>query len=441
MIKDLWNQLTHFLVPENSFSQLDSTKRIAKISSIRTMAGLAIFVFFFTISLCTISLILSKGATFKSMWTMILMAFLYLGFSLFARRLPSTLVTPLFFLPMMIIIPLRSLKFGGIYAPHIMFLVLIPFFVGVSSHFKVALSSSLFLIFECLLVTNFTLENKQEILQRLSSETVIILVFFSIIALHSTVLWFVYSLNTERENAQKKLNKEQEKLYSTSRLVAMGSMAGGIAHEVNTPLAVILARLSLLERREHHPDSDKDIQKIKEVIQRIQKISYGLVNFSQSKTDEEISQVSFSQVILDTLILIDQRCLKLGINIIKEVELDDDLIFCQEKSLAQSLYGLIDNSIHAITQDEAPWIQLKLSKEGAYIKLSITDSGSIRDPNIIEHLFDPFYTAKPIGEGAGLGLSSARGIIERSKGSLHFDKGKKNTTFHIQMPQKEYFST
>jgi C4-dicarboxylate-specific signal transduction histidine kinase len=95
---------------------------------------------------------------------------------------------------------------------------------------------------------------------------------------------------------------------------------------------------------------------------------------------------------------------------------------------------LINNSLEAVKSQQGGWIRVESAMKGGRVEISIVDSGKGIAPDVAAKMFQPFFTTKDVGQGAGLGLSMAQGVFTHQGGELYYDKSSPNTCFKIVMP-------
>lgn len=117
------------------------------------------------------------------------------------------------------------------------------------------------------------------------------------------------------------------------------------------------------------------------------------------------------------------------------VEIPEDFTFeCQAQQLTQVLLNLLNNSFYAIQDSSNKWIHIDAHCDGETVEIAVTDSGLGIAKDIRDKIMQPFFTTKEIGQGTGLGLSTAQGIIKTHHGRFFYNETSKNTQFVIQLP-------
>lgn len=250
----------------------------------------------------------------------------------------------------------------------------------------------------------------------------------------------------------KSIDKENEikaQLMQASKLTALGEMAGGVAHEINTPLSIISMRTEQLEEcvRESAYDEKvfaETLSVIKKTTDRIAKIVSGLRFFARDGRRTKPQTVPVSRLVEDTLSLCRERFSNHGVQL--ELVTEDSYpslsMECREVEVSQVLLNLLNNAFDAVMDSKEKWVHFTVRDIGPHIEFSIIDSGAGISPHVQEKMMQPFFTTKSVGKGTGLGLSISRGIVESHDGKLFFDNTSKNTKFVVRLPkvqQKEVY--
>ncbi len=232
---------------------------------------------------------------------------------------------------------------------------------------------------------------------------------------------------------------QQASLVQSAKMASLGEMAGGMAHEINNPLAIIIAksaRIQSMSQRGELTEGQliRDLEQINATCLRISKIISGLKSFSRNAQMDPFEPVSVKQMIVDTLGLCEQRFLNHKI-IIETLIADDLYVMGRAAQLEQVLLNLLSNAFDAIVDTPHAWVRITAEREDNMVRIAVTDSGKGIAPAVARKMMDPFFTTKGVGKGTGLGLSIARGIIGDHKGNLSLDQSTPHTTFVIEIPQ------
>lgn len=234
---------------------------------------------------------------------------------------------------------------------------------------------------------------------------------------------------------QKKLH---EQLIQSSKLTSLGEMAGGMAHEINTPLSIILMKCNLLVELLQKsigidPKAFEHLAKIEVTTNRIARIVSNLKTFSRNSENDPYQPVQMSMVIDETLELCQERFKHKGIDI--RIDPAGPLfVMGNSVELSQVLMNLLSNACDAIENRSEKWVHIQLAQNEGHIQMSVTDSGNGIEPAVAEKIMNPFFTTKELGKGTGLGLSISLEKIKKHGGSLYYDVKSPNTRFVVSLP-------
>ncbi|MFC1698579.1 ATP-binding protein [Candidatus Omnitrophota bacterium] len=238
---------------------------------------------------------------------------------------------------------------------------------------------------------------------------------------------------------QKKLKTTEAQLIQSEKMATVGILAGGVAHEINTPLGAILLNTEMLLRKLQAKPYKRMLKQIEEGTQRCKEIVEMLLQYSR-KTSSKFEPIQINQVI-------DRCCSFLEHQLTKE-KIEFYLIKQQGtiaaiegnfNELMQVFTNLIVNAKEAIKSvREAGAITIESYQEGNFVVVQVKDDGVGISKNQLDKIFDPFFTTKDIGQGTGLGLSIVYRIIENHKGSIEVSsKPQQGTTVTIKIPVKK----
>ncbi len=255
-------------------------------------------------------------------------------------------------------------------------------------------------------------------------------------------------LEQEVERRIRENRKTEEQLLQSQKMEAIGQFAGGVAHDFNNILMVIMGYGSLLQLDDQLGDKHKqEIQRILDAVDRAAQLTGGLLAFSRKQ------EVSVKQTDLNTIILRVQGFLERVIG--EEIQLMVTLheqgtlpVAVDSNQIEQVLINLASNARDAmsgcgklliesgIQEVEAPLGEgPDLFRPGYYAWLAVSDSGAGMDADTKRRIFEPFYTTKEIGKGTGLGLAIVHGIIRQHNGIIHVNSEPGiGTTFRVYLP-------
>lgn len=234
------------------------------------------------------------------------------------------------------------------------------------------------------------------------------------------------------------IRENELKLLQSARMATLGEMAGGIAHEVNNPLAIIHGRarqiLRSLDKGVFDTEKMKsDIGKIEITADRIAKIVRGLRTFSRDSTGDPMAVESVRDMVFEVLDLARERFKNHEVNLEVDAQLDVQVL-CRSQQFGQVLLNLVNNAHDAVIDLPEKWVQIKVEKIAEVARVSVVDSGRGIDESVAMRMMNPFFTTKEVGKGTGLGLSISKGIAEEHGGRLYYDKSAAHTTFCFELP-------
>jgi C4-dicarboxylate-specific signal transduction histidine kinase len=245
-----------------------------------------------------------------------------------------------------------------------------------------------------------------------------------------------------RVEAERELLERETKLAMHSRLSGLGKIAGGMAHEINNPLSIVLGNCQLLVTMLTAPALDRDqlsgrVAKVQKNAERVAKIVSSLLSIFKGDRTDAMTSLNLPQIINVAVESNKDRISTAGIAITYEGHEGDPSASGNSKQLLLVISSLLSNSIDAIRKSDQKWIKIHSQSIETETRVTITDSGNGIPPEIRLTIFDPFFTTKEVNEGTGLGLSLVKQIMEHHGGNLHLDERAKNTSFVLTFPKPE----
>lgn len=278
----------------------------------------------------------------------------------------------------------------------------------------------------------------------------------------------LFAANQELKAANEILRKQQRTMVKNEKLAALGELSAGIAHEINNPLAFIISNINTLDEYctkfteithisqqiEHGErynaqaafklhdlleqqdinyiinDSRLIFEEVREGLERVKDIVTNLKSFSRTQSsDREITDV---RDCLTSALKIANNKVKYHCKVIQEFT-DTPSIYCNKNELTQVFLNIIINAAQAIPEQGV--ITLSTRSSDDYIIIDISDTGIGIPEENLDKIFNPFFTAKPLGVGTGLGLSVSYGIIKDLDGTISAESSPGNgATFTILIP-------
>jgi two-component system NtrC family sensor kinase len=222
----------------------------------------------------------------------------------------------------------------------------------------------------------------------------------------------------------------------SEKLASLGVLAGGVAHEINNPLMVILGRTELMLMNQDLADvMKKDLETICNETQRIGNIVQNLLAFARKSRQEKIEPVQINDVLLRTLMLSEHQLTVGNVKVIKELDSSLPRIEANAGQLQQVFMNLLINAHHAMPEGGDLVVRTgQVPDERVFIEIGDTGSGIAEED--VNRIFDPFFTTKEEGKGTGLGLAVSRNIIEGHGGEIGVQSATGvGTTFRVILPR------
>ncbi len=253
--------------------------------------------------------------------------------------------------------------------------------------------------------------------------------------------------NHDLEEANHRLKDTQAQLVQAAKMASLGELVAGIAHEINNPLAFILAHQGTVERLLNEIDAklppgsglERQIAKSRERmgamklgLGRIQELVLNLRRFS--RLDEgDFQTINVPETIETVLALLGHK-LGTRIDVRRRYGAVPDL-YCSPALLNQVVMNIVGNAADAIKGTGA--IDIETSSDRTTYTIRISDTGPGIPPDLRERIFEPFFTTKPVGSGTGLGLAIAYSVVQAHKGSITVDAGPLGgASFTIRIPRR-----
>lgn len=245
--------------------------------------------------------------------------------------------------------------------------------------------------------------------------------------------------------------KEQleDQLRQTQKMEAIGTLAGGVAHDFNNMLAAIIGNAELaLEDIEGTPGPRRNIERILSASTRAAELVRQILTFSR-KAEREKKVVNVAALVEETFKLL-RGSLPSTIRMDLEIETQSDTILADPSQIQQVLVNLATNAAHAMREKGGSFtVSLtevvfrpgdpfpdRTMAPGPYLRLTVRDTGTGMPPDVLKRIFEPFFTTKEVGEGAGMGLPVVYGIVKSHEGAITVESVPgTGTTFTVFLPR------
>jgi PAS domain S-box-containing protein len=247
---------------------------------------------------------------------------------------------------------------------------------------------------------------------------------------------------SDRKRSEEQLALHRAQLISSARLSALGMMAGGIAHEIGNPMAVIHAYASdLLSAIEEDGAVALELvkkasERIRQMSERIAKIVRSMRALAREGSQDPVHPARVHRIVEDALEICRETFRVSSVQLFLPV-IDPGLsVLCRESQVAQVLLNLLQNAYDAVRErDGERWVRLDVAAGATNITFSVCDSGPGIPAHLEELIMRPFFTTKEVGKGTGLGLSISRKVLDEHGSELTFTESAGHTCFCFSLPK------
>lgn len=245
---------------------------------------------------------------------------------------------------------------------------------------------------------------------------------------------------TERRRLEAAVESGRQQIVASARLSALGTMAGGIAHEINNPLAVIHARsMDLVEELEEGVLEPAQViatvRQIVEFTERIAGIISSMRRIARDGVNDPPTEASVRDIVSYALDVCRERFRDRGVELTVALPETSPVLLCREVQIAQVLINLLQNALDAVQeQDGERHVRLEVGQADGMVTMAVSDTGAGVPAALRQRIMEPFFTTKPPGKGTGLGLSLSRGIAEEHGGKLECQDAARGSRFVLTLP-------
>jgi len=245
----------------------------------------------------------------------------------------------------------------------------------------------------------------------------------------------------ERQEAESR-EQMQQQMVACERLASLGTLAAGVAHEINNPLAIIGESAGWMQhlfakdefksmpRRE---DVFRALDKVEKSVERASRITHQLLGFV-GKSEPVVSEVNLVQLAEEAIQLIIHEARNREIRIIRQMPSSLEAIWSDAYQIRQVLLNLLTNALHAVNFQGTITIAVEDGADSQVITVGDSGPGIAREH--LEKIFEPFFSTKSPGQGTGLGLFVSRGIVEKLGGSIEVSsKLGQGARFCVRLPK------
>jgi signal transduction histidine kinase len=241
--------------------------------------------------------------------------------------------------------------------------------------------------------------------------------------------------------ANRNLTAMQWQLVHSGKMAALGQLAGGVAHEINNPLQIMLGRVQMIQMMADDPKERGGSAKVKEELHlvteeilRIRDIVKNLLDFSrQGVREASFSPVSLNDTLSEVLTLLHHQLESGGVEVKLDLDPENPRLMGNKNQLKQVFINLFVNAAHAMEKDPKV-LEVRTRLRGGDVEAVIRDSGVGISQENLHRIFEPFYTTKSMG--TGLGLSISYGIVKDHKGTIEVESQEaRGTSFIVRIPR------
>lgn len=232
----------------------------------------------------------------------------------------------------------------------------------------------------------------------------------------------------------------EEHLREREKLSSLGLLASGVAHDLNSPLAVINGYAQMMRREAEEPRAAERLGAIVDAVERCRKIVGDLLSFARGRPSQRVP-VALGEVLRATLALRQGELRDRGIEVALEVDAGLPEVTADAHQLQQVFLNILLNAEQALTHSgsavrihAAPAPDPMASGLAPGVEVSFFNDGPLIPAEVIPHIFEPFFTTKTEDEGTGLGLAISRRIVVEHGGEIAVESGPDGTTFTVRLP-------
>ena len=248
---------------------------------------------------------------------------------------------------------------------------------------------------------------------------------------------------SQRKQLESELQTSRARQTEAARLATLGETAGGIAHEINNPLNVIVGLAELMKATVEKKGSiEKEklndyCDRLVKYSMRIAKIIKGLRSISRDASRDPFADVELKTIIEETIEFSHQQFITRGIKLDFRFPMEPIVVYGRYAQVSQVVMNLINNARDALDGLSEATVFIEILEQNSMGIIRVWDSGAGVSPEIEEKLMTPFFTTKPAGKGTGLGLSISKSIAIEHKGHLILNRNISNSCFELQIPLAE----
>jgi PAS domain S-box-containing protein len=244
----------------------------------------------------------------------------------------------------------------------------------------------------------------------------------------------VYERTKELEKAMTELKATQQHMFQSEKLSSLGTLAAGVAHEMNNPIMGIINYVEFAKNRIKDERGHEMLGRAENELHRVANIIKGMLSFSHN-SNGDLSPIDVTEPFRHALQLLAADLRHQKIEIVEEIAQNLPKVMAKVDGLEQVFLNLLVNARDAMKNFKEKRIHVKINQQDDTLLINVCDSGGGIEEHVLANIFDPFYTTKAAGEGTGLGLYISRNLINNFQGELSCEsKYGSGTCFIISLP-------
>jgi C4-dicarboxylate-specific signal transduction histidine kinase len=233
-----------------------------------------------------------------------------------------------------------------------------------------------------------------------------------------------------------RLRQHQRAMAQQEKMVALGQIAAGVAHEIANPLASMDSLLQLVQRKPERWGPEKSVT-LREQIARINQTIQQMRRFAHP-AEGNLESVPLNDVVDDAIRMVEFDRRMKTLTVVRQFGDDVADALVMPQALQQVLINLMINALDAMASVTEPKLLVRTRRNGRWYLIDVVDNGAGIAPEHVNRLFEPFFTTKPVGKGTGLGLSISYSLMRKQGGDIEVQsKPGEGATFTVRVPLRE----
>ena len=232
--------------------------------------------------------------------------------------------------------------------------------------------------------------------------------------------------------------RAQEEIMKSERLAMIGQLAAGVAHEINNPLgSILLFNRLVLNKCSGDSIMRGNLERIEREVKRCQNIVQGLLEFARQR-EPKTEPTNLNLLVSKTVALFENQPLFHNVEVVRRLQEHVPDAIVDPRQIQQVFVNIIMNAVHAMEGRGTMTITTRFVQEADRIEIDFGDTGCGMSKEVLNRVFEPFYTTKGVGHGTGLGLSISYGIIKRHGGDITVSSQEgEGSLFVVTLPKEK----